>query len=62
MDVRKGIPDLVIWNAVEQSVRFVEVKCPDWDRVSAAQLRVHEICRSMGCEVKVEEWRFNDAQ
>jgi hypothetical protein len=60
LDVRKGIPDLVIWKCAEQSIRFVEVKCPRWDRASAEQLRLHEICRSMGYAVSVREWLFVD--
>ena len=57
-DVSKGAPDLVVWNDADQSVRFVEVKCPDWDRPSTSQLRFHQVARDRGCAVDIEEWRF----
>ena len=56
----KGIPDLVIWSQDGRYVRFVEVKCPDWDKASPEQLQVHNVCRSMGCAVAIAEWRFLD--
>jgi VRR-NUC domain len=30
-NVKKGCPDLVIWNTTTKSIRLVEVKCHDWD-------------------------------
>lgn len=56
----KGIPDLVLWSKAGRYVRFVEVKCPEWDRASPEQMHVHAICRSMGCAVEIAEWRFLD--
>jgi hypothetical protein len=54
----KGAPDLVLWNEPTGAIRFVEVKCPDWDRPSRGQLVFHQAAKAAGCPVKVIEWRF----
>lgn len=36
-EVKRGCPDLVIWNEDSKQVRFVEVKCPHWDRPTKEQ-------------------------
>ena len=38
-EIRKGVYDLVVWSRSSGSIRFVEVKCPKWDRRTPEQLR-----------------------
>ncbi len=54
----KGAPDLIIWNADSESVRFVEVKCPHWDKPSTEQLRFLSFAAVAGVEVSIVEWEF----
>ena len=54
----KGAPDLVIWNARDSSLRFVEVKCPHWDTPSGEQLRFLEAAEAAGVPVAIVEWEF----
>jgi hypothetical protein len=54
----KGAPDLVIWNEATRRVRFVEVKCPEWDEPSTHQQLFHETARTAGIECSIVEWRF----
>lgn len=56
--LRKGAPDLVIWNPEKSSVRFIEVKCPHWDRPSAEQLKFLSAARDRGIETTIVEWEF----
>ncbi len=49
----KGAPDLVLWNGRTHAVRFVEVKCPDWDRPSPEQFQFHRIAEAAGCRVDI---------
>ena len=56
----KGAPDLVLWGTITEEVRFVEVKCPHWDRPSGAQLEFHRAAETSGCSVKIVEWEFRD--
>jgi VRR-NUC domain len=56
--IARGAPDLVIWNETAEYVRFVEVKCPDWDRPSHEQLVFHEAARALGSDCAIVEWRF----
>lgn len=56
----KGAPDLVIWNEESGRLRFVEVKCPHWDRPSAAQLQFHRAAEAAGYSVTIVEWEFAD--
>jgi hypothetical protein len=57
----KGAPDLVLWNTTSSKIRFVEVKCPHWDRPSPAQLQFHRAAEEAGCPVKIVEWEFSDS-
>jgi hypothetical protein len=57
--VAKGAPDLVIWSEAGTHIRFVEVKCPDWDRPSEDQRLFHEAVRSLGSQCAIVEWRFS---
>ena len=34
----KGCPDLVVWNLESEVFRFIEVKCPKWDRLANEQV------------------------
>jgi hypothetical protein len=54
----KGAPDLVIWNESARHLRFVEVKCPDWDEPSEQQLLFHAAAQAMGIDCSIVEWRF----
>ncbi len=58
--VAKGCPDLVIWRAVPQSIRLVEVKCPHWDATSAEQERFLSAAAALDIPAKVVEWEFCD--
>ena len=57
----KGAADLVIWNADTRLVRFVEVKCPDWDSPSDEQLRFLRAAEVNNCPMSIVEWEFCDA-
>ena len=54
----KGCPDLVIWNSNTSGIRFIEVKCPHWDRVSAEQIEFIRIAGEQGVNTKIVEWEF----
>jgi hypothetical protein len=56
----KGCPDLVIWNASLEQFRFVEVKCPLWDRPSNEQNEFMAYARSRGVSAEIVEWVFED--
>lgn len=56
--LRKGAPDLVVWDSSMSSVRFVEVKCPHWDRPSTEQLEFHRAAKAAGSDVVIVEWEF----
>jgi hypothetical protein len=56
----KGAPDLVVWNESTQQVRFIEVKCPHWDRPSAEQRRFLEAAEARGISTSVVEWEFEN--
>jgi hypothetical protein len=56
--VVKGAPDLVIWNVVARRLRFIEVKCPHWDRLSPEQVSFFEAAKSLGIATAIEEWEF----
>ena len=49
----KGAPDLVIWSEADTYVRFVEVKCPDWDRPYADRLLFHEAVRALASQCAI---------
>ena len=54
----KGAPDLVLWNESARTVRFVEVKCPHWDRPSAEQLKFLGAAEEQGVATSIAEWEF----
>lgn len=56
--LRKGAPDLVIWNTEATTLRFVEVKCPHWDRPSPEQLKFLAAAQARGIETSIAEWEF----
>lgn len=53
-----GAPDLVIWDVQTKRVRFIEVKCPHWDKPSREQLVFLRWIESEGFPVKIVEWEF----
>lgn len=55
----KGAADLVIWNRTSQAVRFVEVKCPHWDKPSMEQLEFLRVAAASDCPVSIAEWEFD---
>jgi hypothetical protein len=57
-NVRRGCPDLVIWNITTKSIRFVEVKCPHWDQLTPEQLLFIQAAESIGIGAKKVEWEF----
>jgi hypothetical protein len=57
-----GCPDLVIWNPQSKNIRFVEVKCPHWDRIREGQREFIQQAKSIGINTKILEWQFNNAQ
>ena len=54
----KGCPDLVIWNTSSMDFRFVEVKCPVWDRPTKEQNEFMAYARSLGVGAEIVEWVF----
>ena len=60
-NVKKGCPDLVIWNSKTQGMRLVEVKCPHWDSPSPEQNKFIEAAESSGIGAKIVEWEFQRA-
>ena len=54
----KGCPDLVIWNSSTLGIRFVEVKCPHWDKVSKEQSDFIQVAKEQGVSTKIAEWEF----
>ena len=54
----KGAPDLVLWDERTASMRFIEVKCPHWDRPSNEQLKFLDAAAKSGYSVAIEEWEF----
>ena len=56
-----GCPDLVIWNNETRAFRFVEVKCPLWDRPTKQQYQFMAFAASEGIETMISEWVFEDS-
>ena len=54
----RGCPDLVIWNTSSAKFRFVEVKCPLWDRPSKEQDEFMTYARLQGIAAEIVEWVF----
>ncbi len=61
VELKEGAPDLMIWNVKTESVRFVEVKCPHWDRPSAGQVAFHQAAAAREIPTTIREWEFRDA-
>lgn len=57
-NVKKGCPDLVIWNLKAKKMRLVEAKCPHWDRPSQEQKLFIEAAQASGVGAKIVEWEF----
>ena len=58
--LKKGCPDLVIWNRTEELLRLVEVKCPHWDRPTPEQEVFMDSAESIGIPTSIVEWEFED--
>ena len=56
----KGCPDLVIWNKESYAFRFVEVKCPKWDRPSKEQSDFIVYANERGISATIVEWLFEE--
>lgn len=56
--VKRGCPDLVIWNLRNYQIRLVEVKNPHWDRPTAEQKMILKAAKTAGVEAKIVEWEF----
>lgn len=56
--LKKGCPDLVIWNKSNNLIRLVEVKCPHWDKPSSEQEKFLDIAIKNGVPSKIIEWEF----
>lgn len=54
----RGAPDLIIWNIATRTVRFVEVKCPLWDRPSTEQRVFLSAADAAGMPSRIVEWEF----
>jgi hypothetical protein len=59
--VRKGCPDLVIWTVEAQQLRFIEVKCPHWDKSTREQELFMKAAESFGISTKIVEWEFSES-
>ena len=60
-NVSKGVFDLVIWRSSDCRIRFIEVKCPHWDRLTAEQLQFAKLANKQGIATDVVEWEFEDS-
>jgi len=56
--IKRGCPDLVIWNEDSKRMRLVEVKCPHWDRPTKEQELFLKAAEKAGILVKIVEWGF----
>jgi hypothetical protein len=59
-EVKRGCPDLVIWNEDSKQMRLVEVKCPRWDRPSKEQELFLKAADKAGIPAKIVEWEFHE--
>jgi hypothetical protein len=57
--VKKGCPDLVIWNPILQRLRFVEVKNPQWDKPTREQGQFMNVSDTLGIRTNIVEWEFS---
>jgi len=56
--LKKGCPDLIIWNNTSQIIRFIEVKCPHWDKPSDEQDKFLQEIKDNGMSAEIIEWEF----
>ena len=59
-EISKGVYDLVIWNTGESQIRFVEVKCPHWDKLTLEQKRFAKHAARKKIMTSIAEWEFID--
>ncbi len=59
-EVAKGIYDLVLWHKETENIRFIEVKCPHWDRPTPEQKVFANLAREKGISAQVSDWEFNE--
>ena len=57
--IDKGVFDLVLWRNSDKRIRFIEVKCPHWDRQTPEQISFSEVVRERGIKTEVVEWEFD---
>ncbi|MCH7695972.1 MAG: VRR-NUC domain-containing protein [Proteobacteria bacterium] len=57
----KGCPDLVVWDESNLDLRFIEVKCPHWDRPSTEKELFLDEIEYLGLSANIIEWEFVDA-
>ena len=57
----KGCPDLIIWNEITKNIRFIEVKCPHWDKPSKEQDVFLQEIKKIGLPAVIVEWEFINA-
>ena len=57
-NLKRGCPDLLLWHQNTESLRFVEVKNPNWDKPSSSQTKFIEIAKKCGVPTKIVEWEF----
>jgi len=60
--VRKGCPDLVIWDTQTATARLVEVKCPHWDKLTEEQEQFLRVAKLIGVPTSTVEWEFSAAR
>lgn len=56
----RGCPDIVIWKLDSPEFRFVEVKCPLWDRLSKEQVEFIAYSEGRGISTAVAQWVFEE--
>jgi len=57
--LKKGCPDLLIWDASGKIVRLIEVKRRDWDRITTEQFRFMDSAKEHGIACETVEWVFS---
>jgi hypothetical protein len=56
--LKRGCPDLVIWDLEAQRLRLIEVKCPRWDKLTQDQQKFMHVAKLNGISVKIVEWEL----